>query len=187
VYVPFSISPELVDPARRGDPAATERLIETIWADAVRLATAIVGDRSGGEDAAQDACIALYRRIETLRTPEAFSTWFYRIVVRAASSIRRRGPIDTYAADADTFHVDVAGSIDVWRALASLPAGLRRVVILHYFEDLSSAEIGAILRMPAPTIRFQLALARRRLRPLLADARNVDADARASEVPSHAI
>ncbi len=84
------IAPELVEPARCGGSGATESLIEAIWPDAVRVATAILGDRSGGEDAAQEACIALYRGIGTLRSAGAFRFWFYRIVVREASSVKRR-------------------------------------------------------------------------------------------------
>jgi RNA polymerase sigma-70 factor (ECF subfamily) len=183
--VAFSTPPELIEPARSGDPEAAERLIEAVWPDAVRLATAIVGDSAAGEDAAQEACIALYRRIQTLRHAQAFHFWFYRIVVREASAVKRRRARAEQEPAADIVTCDSSDSIDVWRALALLPAGLRRVVVLHYFEDLSSSEIGSILRIPAPTVRFQLALARRRLRPLLDDSRSSTIDAK--EVRTHAV
>jgi len=47
--VAFSTPPELIEPARNGDAGATERLIEAVWADAVRLATAIVGALQFGQ------------------------------------------------------------------------------------------------------------------------------------------
>jgi RNA polymerase sigma-70 factor (ECF subfamily) len=183
--VAFSVSPDLIDPARSGEPGAAERLIEAVWPDAVRLATAIVGDTAAGEDAAQEACIALYRRIDTLRNAQAFHFWFYRIVVREASAVKRRGARAQAMTVPDITNGDFATSIDVWRALAALPDGLRRVIVLHYFEDLSSSEIGSILRIPPPTVRFQLARARSRLRPLLDDSTLTSIDA--GEVRSHAI
>ncbi len=181
----FSTPPELIEPARNGDASATERLIEAVWPDAVRLATAIVGDSAAGEDAAQEACIALYRRVHTLRNAQAFHFWFYRIVVREASAVKRRLSRAAQESASDIVTCDSSDSIDVWRALAQLPAGLRRVVVLHYFEDLSSSEIGSILRIPAPTVRFQLALARRRLRPQLDDSPSSSIDSK--KVGSHAI
>jgi len=41
--------------------------------------------------------------------------------------------------------------------------------VLRYFEDFSSAQIASILGIRAPTVRFRLIVARRRLRPLLDD------------------
>jgi RNA polymerase sigma-70 factor (ECF subfamily) len=57
----------------------------------------------------------------------------------------------------------------VWRALSALSHKLREVVVLRYFEDLSSPEIGSVLGIPEGTVRFRLMIARQRLRPLLDD------------------
>src|ERR1700722_1685514 len=75
---------ELIQAAQRGDPADVERLLETVWPDAYRLARAIVAQAQAAEDAAQDACVLMFRNIASLRNPDAFGTWFYRIVVREA-------------------------------------------------------------------------------------------------------
>ena len=55
----------------------------------------------------------------------------------------------------------------MWRALDALPRALRTVVVLTYFEELTSAEIAGVLGIPAPTVRFRLMRARQRLKPLL--------------------
>jgi len=160
---------EQIEAARAGDPSDIDRLIETIWPDAYRLARAILGESHAAEDAAQDACVIVYRTISSLREAAAFRVWLYRIVVRAASEIKRR------RARRESEIVDVATSsdesirIDVWRALATLPPGLRTIIVLRYFEELSSREIAAVLRIPDGTVRFQLMIGRRRLRPLLAE------------------
>ena len=132
-------------------PAEVERLLESVWLDAYRLAMAIVTQPQSAEDAAQDACVTMYRSISSLRNPGAFRTWFYRIVVREALKQKK-------------LH---AASVDLWRALARLPDNLRTVIVLHYFETLTSREIGKIFGIPEATVRFRLMMARRKLRPLL--------------------
>lgn len=158
---------DLIERARTGEPDDIEELLRATWPHAYRLARAILGEDQPAQDAAQEACIILYRTIAELRDTNAFRTWFYRIVVREASELKRRRsriepPLQSVSDD-----VDYNTSIDVWRALASLPQHLRDVVVLRYFEDLSSREIACALRIPDGTVRFRLMIARRRLRPLL--------------------
>lgn len=161
---------ELVEAARAGDAADIERLIEGVWTDAYRLARAITGEANGAQDVAQEACIVLYRSIATLRDSAAFRTWFYRIIVREATRYLKRRPAVEPECDAvATSSTDSASSIDLWRALAALPKGLRDVVVLHYFEDLSSREIASVLRIPDSSVRFRLMMARRRLKPMLGE------------------
>lgn len=181
----ITAAPEIVEAARTGDPTGVERLIEVIWPDAYRPAYAILGERQAAEDVAQESCVTVYRAISSLRTASAFRVWFYRLVVRRASEFKRRrarsAPVVTEAArDADS-----SDKIDIWRALAALPRPLHDVVVLHYFEDLSSREVASILHIPDGTVRFRLMTARRRLRELLSDApETLHAD---REVQTHAI
>ncbi|MDQ2681559.1 MAG: RNA polymerase sigma factor [Candidatus Eremiobacteraeota bacterium] len=161
---------EVIEAAKDGGSAQIELLVETAWPDAYRLALAIVGERQRAEDAAQEACIILYRTISSLRTPAAFRSWFYRIVVREASEIKRRGIRTEPASQSIVPTADETASIDIWRALSALPHNLRTVVVLAYFEDLKSREIASILRIPDATVRFRLMIAKRRLRPLLGNA-----------------
>ena len=176
---------DLIESAKGGETEYVERLVIAIWPDAYRLALAIVGDRQGAEDVAQEACIILYRTIGSLRSTEAFRSWFYRIVVREASEHkRRRSRLEPVLAVASE-NVDQTASIDIWRALSGLPDHLRDVVVLRYFEDLSSREIASILRIPDGTVRFRLMIARRRLRPLLGEA--TDTATQPNEVTTHAV
>ena len=183
----------LAEAARRGERGALDTLVRAVWPDAYRLAYGILAERHAAEDAAQEACIALTRRLGSLRSADAFRTWFARIVVREASAAKKRrsrsvaaDTLDVTGAAAPDF-ADSAASVDLWRGLASLPSALRTIVVLRYFEDLSSREIGAVLGIPAPTVRFRLMRALHRLRPLLADPREpAHAVNRSAEPQSHA-
>lgn len=169
---------EIVSAALRGDDAAAERLIGAVWPGCFRLAASVLGDRALAQDAAQEACVVVHRKIRTLRSAEAFDAWLYRIVMRESARVRRRNP----AAREQPAELAAAGAettaVDVWRALASLPPDLREVTVLFYFDDLKSEEIAAILRVRHPTVRTRLARARERLRGLLDDYRDEPAPAR---------
>lgn len=176
---------DLVQAARDGGARERDALIEAAWPFAYRIAYAMLRHRHAAEDAAQEACIIVYRSIATLRSADAFRVWFYRIVVREAASIRRRMERVDEDVRGEEDTPDTSTSIDVWRALESLPRSLREIVVLRFFEDLSSREIAAILRIPDGTVRFRLMMAKRRLRPLLEDLSPLHESP--NEVRSHAI
>lgn len=163
------VSVELIDAARAGGRDELELLLRTVWPDAYRLARAILGADQPAQDAAQEACVNVYRTIATLRDSSAFRTWFYRVVVREAAAIKRRLLRDEPVVEPAPLIGDHDIAIDVWGALARLNRALREVVVLRYFEDLTSREIAAVLGIPDGTVRFRLLVAKRRLRPLLDD------------------
>ncbi len=159
---------ELLDEARSGSVGALERLLESIWPDAYRIAYSIVRDRAAAEDAAQESCATIYRSIATLRTAGAFRVWFYHIVAREALRQTRSSASQTASA-AEQVTPDRESRLDVSRALKSLSPDLRAAVVLHYYAELTSKEIGGILGVAAATVRFRLMLARRCLKPLLSE------------------
>lgn len=59
---------------------------------------------------------------------------------------------------------DVAASED---AIRQLPQELREVVILFYYQELSTKTIGAILHIPRTTVEFRLKKARGELRKVI--------------------
>ncbi len=170
------VDEKLIDEAKGGSIGALEQLLESVWPDAYRIAYSIVRDRAAAEDAAQESCATVHRSIATLRSAGAFRVWFYRIVAREALRQTRSSALQT-AQGAEQVPTDRESRIDVSRALGSLAPDLRAAVVLHYYAELTSKEIGAVLGVAAATVRFRLMLARRHLKPLLSE--------RLPAVPSH--
>ena len=163
-------SPEQVRAAIAGDAKAVERLISVVWPSCYRLAASAIGDLDLAQDAAQEACAIVCSGVRRLRDAEAFDTWLYRIVMREALRVRRKhGSGERPEYELSAGQTDTVASIDVWRALGELPPELRDVTVLFYMDDLTSAEISAVLKIPHATVRTRLARARARLRPLLDD------------------
>jgi len=169
---------EIVSAALTGDEAAAERLIAAVWPGCFRLAATVTGDRALAQDAAQEACVIVHRKVRTVRSAEAFDAWLYRIVMRESARVRRRNPAAAQQRAETTAGGGETTAIDVWRALDALPPEQRDVVVLFYFDDLRSEEIAAILRVRHPTVRTRLARARERLRGLLDDYRDASTPSR---------
>ena len=147
-----------------------EALLEAWWPEAYRIAFGVLRNRSEAQDAAQDACSIVYRRLSTLRSIDRHRAWLYRIVVRCAQETakkqRRLGALlDAVACPQPESHID--DRLDVGNALDNLQHDVRTLVLLRYYADFTSKEIGEIMNMPSATVRFRLAIARKRLRNLL--------------------
>lgn len=176
----------LVEAARCGGALEIERLLRVAWPVAYRLSYSVLGNREAAQDAAQESCVILYRTIASLRDPAAFRVWFYRIVVREASRLKRRHVESNAGKEPAQQSEDRTPAFDVWRALSTLPRHLRDVIVLRYFEDLPSRQIASVLRISDGAVRFRLMVARRRLRPLLGDIFEPSSDS-TSEVTTDAI
>lgn len=162
-------TPDRVRVALSGDGAAAEGVVADIWPLCFRLAAVVLGDSTLAQDAAQEACVIVHRKIRGLRDPEAFDAWVYRIVLREAQRVRRRHPEVAFEPVDGAVTQDAVTGIDVWAALQKLTHDLREVVVLFYFDDLRSEEIARALGVPHATVRNRLMRARQQLRGLLDD------------------
>jgi RNA polymerase sigma-70 factor (sigma-E family) len=160
----------------------------------VRTAYLLTGDHAQAEDFAQDALIRVHRnwrRIERVDQPEAYAR---KIIVNLVNSWWRRAfRLRTHPAEQlpdgphhTDGHAAVERADELWRALQRLPAGMRTVIVLRYYEDLSEAETAAVLSRSLGTVKSQSSRGLARLRELLteADPAHGRAPARQSPYPS---
>jgi RNA polymerase sigma-70 factor (sigma-E family) len=142
----------------------------------LRFGHVLTGDASAAEDLVQTALGRALRawRLHRIDDPRAFVR---KIMVNSyASWYRRHGNREWATADLEPrgFTEDHAQRVDdrdaVWRALRVLPARQRAVMVLRYYEDLSEAEIAAVMGVSAGTVKSQAARALRRLAGVLAPA-----------------
>src|SRR2546427_13096694 len=74
----------LLEGLRRGDPMASELLLDTYGDRVYRLAIRITGNEQDAEEVAQDALWTAARKIDTFKGESAFGSWLYRIAANAA-------------------------------------------------------------------------------------------------------
>lgn len=118
------------------------------------------------DDAAQEALIVVFRRLDRLDDPHAFRPWLRTICVREALRLAAQRPevrLDDApplaAAGPDTPELRLFLSTE----LARLPADQCAVLILREVEGLSEREIAQIMRIAQGTVKSRLSRAKRRL------------------------
>jgi RNA polymerase sigma-70 factor (sigma-E family) len=149
------------------------------WPALVRLAYGLTGDRWLAEDIAQTALATAYAawwRVSRADDPDAYVR---RILINTSNRrFRRRRVTENpheLAELPDAWTADPADRVGdravLLAAVRELPPRQRAIVVLRYWEDLSDAQVAAVLGCSAGTVRSQAsrALAKLRVSAALAD------------------
>ena len=169
---------DLVRSAAAGDMGAFEGLYRKHVSRVHGVILRLVGGHAGrAEDLAQEAFVRAWQALPSYRFESAFSTWLHRLAVNTAlMELRARRSRPQASDDEDAFDsigsVDSAGhvtalSMDLERAVATLPPRARAVLVLHDVEGWKHEEIAAELGMAVGSSKAQLHRARGLLRSRL--------------------
>jgi RNA polymerase sigma-70 factor, ECF subfamily len=151
--------------AQVGDREAIAALLGAVQPMLTRYVRAIVG-AADAEDVAQDVMVLIYRKLWTLTAPDLFRPWMYRIASRAAFQYlrkRRRWPHhlrDDEALDelpAQDLAAIIGPRLDELLRDPRVTPASRAVLALHFREELTLAEVAAILDVPLGTVKSRLA------------------------------
>ena len=166
---------QLIEQARQGDGAAVRALYERHSRRVFAIVKRLAGhDDALAEDWAQEAWVRAIRALPTFRGDSRFTTWLHRIAVNSAlhgrRALQRRSGRES-AMDDDHAVGPVAQHavlrLRLERAMAELPEGMRKVLVLHDVEGYTHEEIAGMLGVNPGTCKSQLFKARARMRRLL--------------------
>ncbi|MFF4615981.1 RNA polymerase sigma factor [Nonomuraea jabiensis] len=154
------MDPENVAAAQQGDALALDRLLDELAPYVRRLCARIAP--AAADDATQEALLAIFRGLPSLRAPEAIMTWVRSVTVRTAIRLARRHDLEVTAAETLMGHhaSSPEGLVDIDDALARLPVSQRAVLVLRTREGLSEQEIADTLEIPIGTVKSRLHRAR---------------------------
>jgi RNA polymerase sigma-70 factor (sigma-E family) len=138
----------------------------------LRTAYLLVGDRGQAEDLLQDVLEKTYPRWRRIRRGDDPGVYVRRALVNGATSRWRRRQARVrelpLASGADRAGPDGTVQYDqrdlLLRALATLPARQRAVLVLRYWEDLSEADTAAALQCSIGAVKSQASRGLARLR-----------------------
>ena len=165
-----------------GDENAFESLIRKYQKQVHAQALRQINDFQIAEDIVQETFVQVYQQLETLEDPKLFPKWLYVIVNRRCIAWLRKNRLQTQPLEetdiseieTEAYSRYVAGEHAkttaeaqrdlVKKLLAKLKESDREVITLHYFEEMSSSEIGEFLGVSENTIKSRLRRARQRLK-----------------------
>lgn len=132
-------------------------------------------ERESADDLFQETWLRVVRARDRFDPRRRFSTWLYQIANNLCRDRGRRRAVEERALEAERVRaqrrqagVDPAARIglalDVEQRVRALPARLREVLLLRFYQDLGEAEIAQVLRIPRGTVKSRLHAALRALR-----------------------
>jgi RNA polymerase sigma-70 factor (ECF subfamily) len=150
-----------------------------------------LNNESEAADLAQDTFVRVYQNRARFNPTHKFSTWLYTIATNLLKDRfrwRTRHPevsldaesqdgsslkdtlVENAASPTERIAVEERAS-EVRKAIAALPDELRTALLLSEYEDLSHAEVGAVLNCSAKAVETRLyrarTILRKRLEPIL--------------------
>ena len=177
--LPVDIDRALVRSAVAGEIKAFEALYRRHVARVHGVIVRLVGHHAGrAEDLTQETFVRAWQALPGYRFESAFGTWLYRLAANTAlmelRSRRSRPQTDGDAGLEDFGTPDSAGhatalTLDLERAVASLPPRARAVLVLFDIEGWKHEDIAAELDMAVGSSKAQLHRARGLLRAKLGD------------------
>jgi RNA polymerase sigma-70 factor (ECF subfamily) len=163
--------------AASGDRQAFERLYRLHANRVYSLCTRMAGSRTKGEELTQDVFVRTWEKLPQFRGESAFSTWLHRLAVNVVLNARKSEGKDASRTDendvADERWDQVARAplhierMDLQDAISKLPAGARRIFVLHDVEGYKHEEIAEMCGITSGGSKAQLHRARLLLREAL--------------------
>ena len=167
---------------RSGESIAMEALVKRHHEKLLRFLIRLVGDRAAAEDVFQETFVQVHLSANSYDAERRFEPWLFTIAANKARDLLRKNsrrrtldlssPVQGASSGGDgaTF-VDLLASSSatpaaetsdaekdrlVQRAVQELPASLREVILLAYFQRMSYSQIADVLGIPLGTVKSRL-------------------------------
>ncbi|MFC4618346.1 sigma-70 family RNA polymerase sigma factor [Camelliibacillus cellulosilyticus] len=154
-----------------------EKLIEHYGRALMNFAFTYLKDWAQAEDAVQEVLIKWYQKGSALREPAALKQWLYRTTANQCKDMLRKTGRGFSLIERLKFHHDQPVmetpesflvnrdmQLGVVQKVLTLPIKYREVTILFYYEELTTNDIAALLKINRSTVKTRLSRARELLK-----------------------
>ncbi len=175
---------EIIERVLAGENDAFGKLVEAYQDRVYNLALRMCGNREDAFDLAQEAFFRAWRGMSGFQFESAFSTWLFRLTTNVCLDFlraKKRKPtvslttVDDSDEETQLELPDLTQNPEalllaaedralVARALNELPVEYRQILTMRAINDMSYAEIGAVLKLREGTVKSRLSRARLALR-----------------------
>ncbi len=162
--------------ARQGDQHAFSQLVAVYQKPVFNVCYRMLGNRGDAEDAAQEAFIRAYLKLETYDAARKFSSWLFSIATHYCIDRLRKQRMKLVSWDdlppwnpvpgkmseqPETAVVADENTRELHAMLDTLPADYRAAVVLKYWHEMSYDEIAQTLDTTVSAIKSKLFRARK--------------------------
>ncbi len=160
-----------------GDQDAYEGLVLRYQKAVLASALSVTHREFMAEDAAQDAFVTAWMKLDTLQDPAKFAPWVCRIAKNCALNMLGRYRDFLPFEDLENLNLTIEQAQnpaelyarsqedeELHKTIEKLSEKVKTVIYLHYFEGLSIAEIADRTRTSVGTVKWQLHDGRKKLR-----------------------
>jgi RNA polymerase sigma-70 factor, ECF subfamily len=149
--------------AKKGDAEAFRYLIKERKDVLYRTAFAYVKNEDDAIEIVQEAVYKAFVSISNLKEPAYLNTWLTRILINCAiDHIQKKKRVTLFsnmivneASSSDTAS-SVEEKMDLVDAMGRLEEKYKTVIILKYFQDLTTFQIAEILKCPVGTVKTRI-------------------------------
>ncbi|MDQ0360646.1 RNA polymerase sigma factor [Breznakia pachnodae] len=153
----------------------------------------VVGSEADALDASQDAMFLIYKKLNTLKNPEMFSSWMYRVVRNSCLDyLKKNNRYDSEFLHSNDYEESFESTIKderrdslpnevydlnetkklVIKFIDNLPKKQREVITLHYLEEYKIEEIAQLLDYNAGSVKSRLHAGRKNLEMQIEEYQN---------------
>jgi len=175
----------IIERVRQGDVNAFEQLVKAYERGVYTIAYKLLKNSEDAQDAAQEAFVKAYSKLDTFRGEAKFSAWLYKLTSNCCvDALRRRREelsLTTESKEGEITELEIPDLRQnpelvlekkelreaVRENLERLPAEYRRALILRELGELSYAEIAEELSVDIGTVKSRIFRARKKLHRLL--------------------
>jgi RNA polymerase sigma-70 factor (ECF subfamily) len=163
----------LIRQARQGNPAALDLIYRLHSIPVYRLCVRLTGNEAEAQELTEEVFLRLFRTSHALRGQSGFGTWLHRIAASVVLDYLRRNKVleaslsgvaegKAFPTQGPESRPQIASAI-VREAVNRLPSMYKEIVVLHYFQDLTYAEIAKVLHCSPSEARSRIHRARLKL------------------------
>ena len=158
-----------------GETSAFEDLVAVMERPLLYYASSLTGNQDSGLDVLQEVWVRVLRDIRKLKDPSSLRSWLYAIThgiavdrIRRNASRERAEQVeleDFEESEEPSFAAEEAAAIH--QALSQIGLRHREVLVLHFLEDLSLAEIATVVGCSEGTVKSRMHYAKRAMKGIL--------------------
>jgi RNA polymerase sigma factor (sigma-70 family) len=148
--------------AKRGDREAFVRLVKHVENSLYNTARSIVKKEEDVADALQETILKAFKSLSSLREPNFFKTWIFRILINECRSILAKRSRTVPVSEMPILSVSSNDYelVDLMEQVDGLDEQQRIVIVLYYFEDMPLKQVAETLDLSESAVKMRLNRAR---------------------------